>query len=122
MITSHLKILNDYYVADLNTFQQGVITYPYSGLSDGMHSVTVKVWDVYNNSSDASIDFLVVSSAELAVQHLLNYPNPFIDKTTFSFQYNQPDVEMEMSDRYLFPEWTEGENPASYLFDQMDSG
>ena len=89
-------ILDDYYVADLNTFQQGVITYPYSGLSDGMHSVTVKVWDVYNNSSDASIDFLVVSSAELAVQHLLNYPNPFTDKTTFSFQYNQPDVEMEI--------------------------
>jgi hypothetical protein len=89
-------ILDDYYVADLNTFKQGVITYPYLGLSDGMHSVTVKVWDVYNNSSEASIDFLVVSSAELAVQHLLNYPNPLINNTTFSFEYNQPDEDMEV--------------------------
>jgi flagellar hook assembly protein FlgD len=61
-----------------------------------MHSVTVKVWDVYNNSSEASIDFLVVSSAELAVQHLLNYPNPLINNTTFSFEYNQPDEDMEV--------------------------
>jgi hypothetical protein len=89
-------ILDDYYVADLNTFQRGVITYPFSDLSDGMHTVSLKVWDVYNNSSEASIDFLVVSSAELAVRHLLNYPNPFFDKTTFSFEYNQPDTRMEI--------------------------
>jgi hypothetical protein len=89
-----LKILNDYYVADLNTFKQGIITYPFFGLSDGYHTVTLKVWDVYNNSSDASLDFLVASSAQLAVQHLLNYPNPFFDNTTFSFEYNQPNTEM----------------------------
>jgi hypothetical protein len=89
-------ILNDYYVADLNTFKQGAITYPFLGLNDGMHTVSVKVWDVYNNSSEASIDFLVVSSAELAIQHLLNYPNPFFDKTTFSFDYNQPDTKLEI--------------------------
>jgi hypothetical protein len=89
-------ILDDYYVADLNTFKQGIITYPFSGLSDGMHTVSVKVWDVYNNSSEASLDFLVVSSAEMAVQHLLNYPNPFNDKTTFSFEYNQPDTYLEV--------------------------
>jgi hypothetical protein len=91
-----LKILNDYYVSDLNTFKQGVITYPFFGLSDGYHTLTVKVWDVYNNSSDASIDFLVVSSAELAVQHLFNYPNPFFDRTTFSFEYNQPNTELNV--------------------------
>jgi hypothetical protein len=92
--SQNLKILNDYYVTDLNTFKSGVITYPFFGLSDGLHTVNVKVWDVYNNSTDASIEFLVVSSAELAVQHLFNYPNPFIDKTTFSFEYNQPNTDL----------------------------
>jgi len=91
-----LKILNDYYVADLNTFKQGVITYPFFGLADGLHTVSLKVWDVYNNSSEASLEFLVVSSAEMAVQHLLNYPNPFFDKTTFSFEYNQPDTQLDV--------------------------
>jgi len=91
-----LKILNDYYVADLNTFKQGLITYPFFGLSDGEHTITLKVWDVYNNSSEASIGFLVVSSAQFAVQHLLNYPNPFFDRTTFSFEYNQPNTELNV--------------------------
>lgn len=89
-----LKTLNDYYVADLNTFKHGIITYPFFELSDGLHTVTLKVWDVYNNSSDASIEFLVVSSSQLAVRHLFNYPNPFFDRTNFSFEYNQPNTEM----------------------------
>jgi hypothetical protein len=94
--TKSLRILNDYYVANLNTFKQGVITYPFFGLSDGYHTLTLKVWDVYNNSSEATIDFLVVSSAQLAVQHLFNYPNPFFDRTTFSFEYNQPNTELNI--------------------------
>jgi hypothetical protein len=91
-----LKILNDYYVTDLNTFKRGVINYPFFGLSDGYHTLSLKVWDVYNNSSEASIQFLVVSSAQLAVQHLFNYPNPFFDNTTFSFEYNQPNTELNI--------------------------
>jgi len=94
--TKSLKILNDYYVSDLNTFKRGIIAYPFYGLSDGYHTMTLKVWDVYNNSSEASIDFLVVSSAQLAVQHLFNYPNPFFDRTTFSFEYNQPNTELNV--------------------------
>jgi hypothetical protein len=92
--TKSLQIMNDYYVADLNTFKKGLITYPFMGLSDGMHTVTVKVWDVYNNSSEASLDFLVASSAHIAVQKLLNYPNPFREGTTFSFEYNDPNTEL----------------------------
>jgi hypothetical protein len=91
-----LQILNDYYVADLNTFKQGIITYPFFKLSDGYHTVRIKVWDVYNNSSDASLDFLVVSSAQLAIEHLFNYPNPFNNSTTFSFEYNHPNTEMNV--------------------------
>jgi hypothetical protein len=94
--TKSLKILNDYYIADLNTFKNGIITYPFFGLSDGYHTVNLKVWDVYNNSSDASIEFLVVSSAQLAIQHLFNYPNPFFDRTTFSFEYNQPNTDLNI--------------------------
>ena len=92
-------ILNDYYVSDLNTFKSGEIRYPLSLLSDGPHQITVKVWDVYNNSTDASIDFIVVSSAEFAFQHLLNYPNPMKDQTTFTWETNQVDQSMEVEIR-----------------------
>jgi len=102
--TSYPFILNDYYVSDLNTYKSGVITYPLSALTDGSHHLTLKVWDVYNNSSETGIDFLVIPSAEFAFQHLINYPNPMKDHTTFSFETNQVnqtlDVEIRIYNLY----------------------
>jgi hypothetical protein len=87
--TSEPLILNDYYVTDLNTFTSGTLGYPLSKLAEGAHHLVLKVWDVYNNSSEAGIDFVVVSSSEFAYEHLYNYPNPMRDHTTFSFETNQ---------------------------------
>jgi len=92
-------ILNDYYVSDLNTFKSGVITYPFSTLEDGPHHVDLKVWDVFNNSTEAGIDFVVVSSAYIAFEHLLNYPNPMRDHTTFSFETNQVNQNVDVEVR-----------------------
>ena len=89
------KILNDYYVSDINTFKSGLVVYPYTNLSDGLHTISFKAWDVYNNSSDATIEFVVASSAGFALQHLMNYPNPFLEHTTFSFEYNQASSTLE---------------------------
>jgi hypothetical protein len=83
------KILNDYYVSDINTFRSGTVLYPYTNLKDGPHTIQLKAWDVYNNSTEATIEFVVVSSTNITLQHLMNYPNPFRDQTTFSFEYNQ---------------------------------
>ena len=94
--TRNQIILNDYYGTDLNTYKSGLISYPFFGLSDGLHTLNVKVWDVYNNSSDASLDFLVVSSADVALKHLMNYPNPFRDMTTFSFESNHPNSDLDV--------------------------
>lgn len=82
-------ILNDYYTADLNTFQSGKILYPFNELSEGTHRLSLKVWDVQNNSSTAYTDFVVSKQAELALSHILNYPNPFTTKTKFWIEHNQ---------------------------------
>ena len=62
--------------------------YPLEDLEDGSHSLSLKVWDVYNNSSNARINFVVAKSAALALSHVLNYPNPFTTKTNFYFEHN----------------------------------
>lgn len=82
-------ILNDYYVSDLNTYKSGKIRYPFSELSEGSHNLTLKVWDVQNNSTTAYTDFIVAKQAELALTHILNYPNPFTTKTKFFIEHNQ---------------------------------
>lgn len=87
--TEHSIVLNDYYQADLNSYKSGTIRYPYENLSEGKHTLSLKVWDVYNNSSTATTEFIVSQSAELALSHVLNYPNPFTTKTQFFFEHNQ---------------------------------
>lgn len=87
--TSKPVILNDFYEANLNSYQSGRVRYPYNELSEGEHSLTFKVWDIQNNSSTVYTEFIVAKSAELALKHVLNYPNPFTTRTKFMFQHNQ---------------------------------
>ncbi len=91
-------VLNDYYVAGLNTYKSGEIRYPLNGLGNGRHEITVKVWDVYNNSATGVIEFVVADRDEFVLQHLINYPNPMKDQTTFCWETNQSDrpVEVEL--------------------------
>lgn len=82
--------LNDFYQADLDSYQSGKVVYPFSKLSEGTHTLKLKIWDVYNNSSEAYTEFVVAESAVLALNHVLNYPNPFTTSTAFMFEHNQP--------------------------------
>ena len=88
--TDESFILNDYYEADLNSYQSGKIAFPFSDLKEGRHKLTLKVWDVYNNSSEASIEFVVVDSRDIKLERVYNYPNPFTTYTEFWFEHNQP--------------------------------
>ena len=87
--TSNAIILNDYYESDLDTYKSGRITYPFSELDAGPHTLSLKVWDVHNNSGSAEVEFVVSDNAEIALDHVLNYPNPFTTNTTFFFEHNQ---------------------------------
>jgi hypothetical protein len=82
--------LNDYYQADLDSYKSGKVVYPFTNLSEGTHNLRFKIWDVYNNSEEAYTEFVVAESAELALEHVLNYPNPFTTRTEFMFEHNQP--------------------------------
>lgn len=88
--TNNTFNLNDFYQADLDSYQSGKVVYPFSNLSEGTHNLRFKVWDVYNNSSEAYTEFVVAESASLALEHVLNYPNPFTTRTSFMFEHNQP--------------------------------
>lgn len=88
--SSESVVLNDYYEAEKDSYTNGTVRYPFKSLAEGPHTLTLKAWDILNNSSEASIDFIVSSSAGLALSHVLNYPNPFTTHTEFWFEHNQP--------------------------------
>jgi len=88
--------LIDYFAIDMDSYQQGMVYYAFDNLTQGLHSLTIKAWDLQNNSSETSFDFYVNDQAEIAVSQVLNYPNPFSDRTRFEFNHNKQGVPLEI--------------------------
>jgi len=90
-------ILNDFYEADLDSYTNGTIRYPFHNLEEGLHTLSLKVWDVFNNSAEAYLEFFVIKSEKFIVDELNNYPNPFTEGTTFVFSHNQAEGKLDVS-------------------------
>ncbi|MEW4925042.1 type IX secretion system sortase PorU [Algibacter sp. 2305UL17-15] len=82
-------VLNDYYETELDDYQKGTVSFPFRDLEPGLHTLTLKAWDVYNNSSISELQFVVFDKdQELVINNVLNYPNPFVNYTEFWFNHN----------------------------------
>jgi hypothetical protein len=90
-------VLNDYYQSNLDDFKNGVIQYPFSSLSNGHHHLSLKVWDINNNSTTVYTEFIVAENESMALESLMNYPNPFNQSTKFTFEHNQADQPLEIT-------------------------
>ena len=89
-------VLNNFYKADLDDYRSGKLVYQFSELEEGFHFMVLRVWDTYNNMSEGYLEFIVGESHELVIKNLLNYPNPFRDMTTFSFEHNRSGEDLEI--------------------------
>ena len=89
-------VVNEYYQADVDDYTKGVLEYKLRDLEDGMHTLTFKAWDVYNNSSTQEIQFIVAGNEALEITRVLNYPNPFVNYTEFWFNHNRPFEPLEV--------------------------
>jgi hypothetical protein len=89
-------VLNNYFVNELDSYTRGTIEYDLFDLAKGTHSLTLKAWDNYNNSSEETIIFVVETDNKFILRNLTNYPNPFSGETLISAQHNRPDTEMEI--------------------------
>ena len=89
-------ILNNYFENDFNSYMKGKVAYDLASLTEGNHSLTIKAWDNFNNSSQESILFLVESDGKFILRNLINYPNPILNETMISAEHNRPDDELEI--------------------------
>ena len=89
-------IINDYYETELDNYKKGKLRYPFRNLTPGIHTITFKAWDVYNNPISAEIQFVVVSDDSMTLTNVLNYPNPFVNYTQFWFTHNHPYEALEV--------------------------
>ncbi len=86
--TGNSFIMNDFYEGAIDNFKQGEVRYPLFDIEPGLHTVKVTAWDIANNSSEGYTEFIVAEDADLALAHVLNYPNPFTTNTNFQFEHN----------------------------------
>lgn len=82
-------VLNDFYSSTTGNFKKGLVRFPLSGLSAGLHSIKVKAWDVANNSTESNIEFIVIDSkAGTQIISLSAYPNPFSNTINIVVTHN----------------------------------
>jgi hypothetical protein len=87
--TNEPIVLNTFYESAKDNYKFGVVRFPFKDLSEGPHTITVKAWDILNNSGTGTVDFVVNKSEEAIIDRVINYPNPFTTATNFSFDHNQ---------------------------------
>lgn len=96
-------VLNDFFTSGesngcLNPsfadYQKGSVSYPFRDLKPGDHQLTFKVWDINNNSTTSTLNFVVKdeSQQQLVINRPLNWPNPFTNKTYVQFEHNCDDM------------------------------
>ena len=77
------------FVAEPDSYQKGEIRWQLQDIEPGPHSVSVRAWDVLNNSNTGEISFNVADDKVLEVRNVYTYPNPMSRETRFVFEHNQ---------------------------------
>lgn len=87
---SSLVVLNDLYEPDVERAGHGSVSYQFSGLTPGHHTLTLKAWNIFNRSAEATIGFNVCHHDTLTLSALHCYPNPARERTQFLLEVNTP--------------------------------
>ena len=90
-------ILNDYFISFKDDFKRGSVRYPIENLDIGKHKLEIKVYDTYNNIGNESVLFMVSNDLKIKINNLMNYPNPFSESTSFSFEHDREEEDLEVS-------------------------
>ena len=85
-------VLNDYFLANVNSYTSGVLNYKLAELANGKHTLTFRVWDLLNNSTTKSIDFFVVKGLAPEIFSICNYPNPVKTETKIVITNDRPET------------------------------
>ena len=89
-------ILNEFYEANVDDHTSGKVRFPLKDLEPGKHEITVKAWDVSNNSTEERLEFIVINQGDESLRRVYNYPNPFTTSTSFQFEHDLVGSDLEV--------------------------
>lgn len=113
-------ILNNYFEAEPGAFGKGHITYTIPEMEEGEHTLTFKVWDTENNSSEKKIYFVVKKGLKPEIFHIFVDKNPAQETTCFYLNHNRPNsvvlISVEVYDTYGTMVWSHTEQGMSDMY------
>ena len=83
-----LVVLNDLYRPNVENPTGGTVSYHFTDLAPGRHTLTLKAWNIYNISAESTIEFTVCNPDTLSLSRLVCAPNPASGRTTISMETN----------------------------------
>ncbi|MBR5593363.1 MAG: type IX secretion system sortase PorU [Bacteroidaceae bacterium] len=94
----HTYNLNSAFVPAVGDYTRGTISMPLKTLDAGWHTLKLRAWDLYNNSSLAEISFYVNPSLAPGLSELKVTPAPVVANSpvTFTLMHNRPESEIEV--------------------------
>ncbi len=84
--------LNPYYYAE-NNYKKGEITYHLGNLKPGTNKISLKIWDINNNSTEITFTFEVKANT-LKIIDINNFPNPFDRLTNLTIRHNAEEKDL----------------------------
>ncbi len=87
--------VNEYYENDFGTYQSGKLAFVLPTLSAGQYTLSLRAWDMLNNSTVQTIHFRVKEDNAPALYTVTPFPNPASrqDGVTFRIQHDQPETD-----------------------------
>lgn len=112
--------LNEYFTSANNSYQAGQVSYLMEELANGPHSLTFRAWDLLNNSTTKSLNFIVEAGLDPSIYNVTTYPNPVQQSGVVHLivNYDQPDELIE-TEIYLYN--TAGQMVYSHKQDNPDA-
>ena len=80
--------LNDFFEPDILDSRNGDICYTLGKLNDGLHTLTLKCWNIFNFSGSATISFRVANDRNPQIGAVIASPNPAHDRTLIRVDHN----------------------------------
>ena len=96
-------VLNEYFTNTDGDYRKGEVDYKMATLESGDHVMTLRAWDLCNNSSTATLHFSVVKGMDTQVFSVVTYPNPvsLSGVMNMRIEYDRPD-DLVQTDIYVF--------------------
>ena len=111
--------VSQYYTPDLGSVS-GVINYPIDELTEGHHTLRLRVWDTDGNPADATVECFVNPDATPELFEVYTDANPASVEANFYVSHNRPDSQMtvtiEVFNLLGQPVWSSTESGRSDMF------